>query len=1158
MRTGPHRTLLDKGAMPHEPLEVGDPLERTAMSGGSLRGQHIHDLTVTGGQAAVGSFRDVHFQDPRVSDLLERVEEKEQLEILKWISPIQYGKHHDTVKADRTLDTCEWLLQDERFRKWEDDSSSVILWLQGSPGAGKTFLTSKVIDHVRSRLESSPSQEGFAFFYCNRGEEERREPLSVLRSYTRQLSTTVGHPEEMRKKLRALWRETTLRGSDLSFEACREQLFESVNLYPRTTLVLDALDECDPGSRRKLIDAIKLLLSKSERPLKVFISSRPDRDIRFQFLSGPNIEIQARHNEKDIRKFVYEEIINHGGWRDMFPSLQEEIVKTLLDRSQGMFQWVYLQIKQILDLESEEAIRDRLGKLPTGLKATYDEIYGKKAQNKHDKALADRALMWVMCAYKPLSSEELLSAIRLDPKDTICLAGKITESQLLHLCNNLLVLDSQRNVWRFSHLSVTEYFEENHWGLRLAHYYAAKVCLGLLIKTYKEPRTSNVDSLSDNHDYKSRAYGIFNPKHSLQEYSRHYWITHIQTQEEQEADPLLADLLKAFLGSPGESSLQYRQWYLQVKADQYNRPLTSIFRHVDIEEISPENSTVFAMCRFSFYTLLSNWWRNAEIPLLQTNSQGNSLLTLAAAAGCRSICEALIKRGAQVNLQGGELGSALAAASAAGKTKTVKYLVEQGADVNLPLQTGYYGNALAAAAKSGHTETVKYLVEQGADVNLPLQTGGYGSALAAAAKSGHTETVKYLVEQGADVNLPLQTGGYGSALVAVASTGRIEIVKYLVEQGADVNLPLQTGYYGSALAAAATYDKTETVKYLIEQGADVNMPLKIGRYGSALATASGRRYNETVKYLVEQGADVNMPLQTGEYGSALAAAAWGGHTPTVKYLIEQGANVNLPLQTGDYGSALAAAATYDKIETVKYLVEQGANVNLPLQTGYYGSALAAAATYGNIETVKYLVEQGADVNLPLQTGRYGSALAAAAYWGWKQCAESLIDARAKVDLKLENGPYSTALHASQADVSQDDRETTWWDRRDEEKQKGDKADVVELLQRLLIGLLAVLTSRCFRRNTGNVVDHEATSAVRDQVMRHNQNSAVYNAAYINERVLFDVQSAVLERPFANGILCMLTHMSLMRDPRAPVHVPDDVLAAFPPDPRIVDLEEQRA
>ena len=53
-------------------------------------------------------------------------------------------------------------------------------------------------------------------------------------------------------------------------------------------------------------------------------------------------------------------------------------------------------MKHFLNLESEEAVRDRLGKLSRDLKATYDEIYGKiHARNKYDKALADRAFMWV-------------------------------------------------------------------------------------------------------------------------------------------------------------------------------------------------------------------------------------------------------------------------------------------------------------------------------------------------------------------------------------------------------------------------------------------------------------------------------------------------------------------------------------------------------------------------------------------------------------------------------------------------------------------------------------------------------------------------------------------------------------------------------------------
>jgi hypothetical protein len=51
---------------------------------------------------------------------------------------------------------------------------------------------------------------------------------------------------------------------------------------------------------------------------------------------------------------------------------------------------------------------------------------------------------------------------------------------------------------------------------------------------------------------------------------------------------------------------------------------------------------------------------------------------------------------------------------------------------------------------------------------------------------------------------------------------------------------------------------------------------------------------------------------------------------------------------------------------------------------------------------------------------------------------------------------------------------------------------------------------------------------------------VYNRAYINERVPFNVLSAVLERPLADGILCMLTYTALIRDPHALVYV-DNIL-----------------
>ena len=126
------------------------------------------------------------------------------------------------------------------------------------------------------------------------------------------------------------------RGSHLGFDTCRELLLESINLFPKTTLVLDALDECEPRSRDQLVKELTFLLSNAKNLLKVFISSRPDRDIRRQFLGKPNIEIQANHNDRDIQRFVDEAIVKHGNWEGMSPSLKGDTIKVLLRRSEGM------------------------------------------------------------------------------------------------------------------------------------------------------------------------------------------------------------------------------------------------------------------------------------------------------------------------------------------------------------------------------------------------------------------------------------------------------------------------------------------------------------------------------------------------------------------------------------------------------------------------------------------------------------------------------------------------------------------------------------------------------------------------------------------------------------------------------------------------------
>jgi hypothetical protein len=76
-------------------------------------------------------------------------------------------------------------------------------------------------------------------------------------------------------------------------------------------------------------------------------------------------------------------------------------------------------------------------------------------------------------------------------------------------------------------------------------------------------------------------------------------------------------------------------------------------------------------------------------------------------------------------------------------------------------------------------------------------------------------------------------------------------------------------------------------------------------------------------------------------------------------------------------------------------------------------------------------------------------------------------------------------------------------------------------------------------------------------MRQDSNSGVFSAAYLNTRVQFDIQSAVMERPSIDGLTRAFTHMSIRCDPRAPKNVPRHVKDALPPDPKILEWEEER-
>jgi ankyrin repeat protein len=278
-----------------------------------------------------------------------------------------------------------------------------------------------------------------------------------------------------------------------------------------------------------------------------------------------------------------------------------------------------------------------------------------------------------------------------------------------------------------------------------------------------------------------------------------------------------------------------------------------------------------------------------------------SPLYLAAYGALYFPCKQLIEKGADIDAQGGEFGSAIQAAFASQENESVseslissivKLLLDHGANVDI--QGGYYDTALQAASTGGHESIVKLLLDYGANVNL--EGGPYNTALQAASRGGYESIVKLLFDYGANANV--QGGYFGTALQATSYYGHESIVKLLLDHGANVNL--EGGSYNTALQAASRWGYESIVKLLLDHGANVNA--QGGYFGTALQATSYYGHESIVKLLLDHRVNVN--LEGGSYNTALQAASEGGHESIMKLLLDHGADVNA---RGSYMSSLTAA-----------------------------------------------------------------------------------------------------------------------------------------------------------------------------------------------------------------------------------------------------------
>ncbi len=77
-----------------------------------------------------------------------------------------------------------------------------------------------------------------------------------------------------------------------------------VECYSLTTIMIDALDECDPGKQADLLETLEAILQESSGLVKIFVLSRDDWDIVCHLQEYPNLELVSDRNTDDIASFV--------------------------------------------------------------------------------------------------------------------------------------------------------------------------------------------------------------------------------------------------------------------------------------------------------------------------------------------------------------------------------------------------------------------------------------------------------------------------------------------------------------------------------------------------------------------------------------------------------------------------------------------------------------------------------------------------------------------------------------------------------------------------------------------------------------------------------------------------------------------------------------
>ena len=797
-----------------------------------------------------------------------------------WINAYSTADDYHRVQAERERGTCDWILEKAEFKAWfaSGTPSKVtnILWIRGKPGSGKTFLTARIIDHLKCHAT-------VAYFFCSYGHARKRRPLEILKSWVLQL---IEANEIACKTAKEAFQE---KASEIATESEVWRIFKRIVLQVQCFyFVVDGFDEClgeDESTIYTTQNARERHLtylseSVAQIGVKILFVSRHDLDIDrsarntiVNSVQWVKYDITEGDTKVDIQ--IYAGSIINRTLSNKPEELRNELATAVSERCEGMFLWVYLTHKQLKLKRSSntKTLRAIISDTPAGLENFFERtLKGIVELDTEEKNRAISILRWVMHAMTPLTVREITEAllVSVDKQDV---HGFFPQDELpeeydewyrddmvLRPCGPFIHLRGAETntpimdqTLHFVHFSIKEYLSSESIEAKFpelgrtyladtvgAHKLLAEVCLRYL---YYDDFIQITNSTEEEFDKKLDKFAFLG-------YAAWYWLYH----------KICCPVLPT----------EIVDWTNKLLDPQENK-------WISFSEV------IGARSNGSFRRFMSRYRESYPNPLYY--------------------------------------------ASIWGLLPTMKFLIDQrDAPINKP--GGLYGSPLQAASAMGFTDSVKLLLQNNADVNII--GGRWSHSLQAAAVKGHIDVVETLLDNNARVDIkggPLTSALLAAATFSNASSFEMSIITRLLEAGSNIHDKTENGY--TALHLAALHDNLALFSLLLVRGAHVNALSGDRRAKKSdfermtpLHIASWKGDEEIVNELIIYGANVEARTTNGKQSLHLAADA--GQGKVMKILLSHGADVNA--RADGQMTPLLFAAQSGHCLAVELLLAEGADI----------------------------------------------------------------------------------------------------------------------------------------------------------------------------------------------------------------------------------------